>query len=206
MSPSNFTLAGEAEIVQDKYALVLLNGVKEDPCLDASKGWKFCGAVLQSEELESSEEVLEGKEVFLYTGSSADVCSLDDVSSKELAAAVQKADCVRIVCRGGHLEDYSRIATEKFGKSVTIVDEGALPILVHGVGVLFRNFFPNERTETSYFNQIVKAHHFQALTESNKGGNANRLGLYLSRVRESEDRRARIFNLLRCSTNLNGAH
>jgi hypothetical protein len=96
-----------------------------------------------------------------------------------------------------------------------IITIGMVPINIHGMGVYFRKFF-NDDTK-NYFREIKNSHAFQSLTESNKQGVALRKGLYLSKVEKvnaTDDDvvvrdmvvgdMALTFNLLRCSTNLEG--
>lgn len=70
---------------------------------------------------------------------------------------------------------------------------------IYNVGYFFKNFFDSEQ---DYFNLIENSHHFQSLTESNKSGSAYRKGIYLTKVEKNNDHVK--FNLLRCSTNLDG--
>ena len=79
-----------------------------------------------------------------------------------------------------------------------IIDIGKVPINIHNVGVYFRNFFDSK----DYFNVIKNEHEFKMLTESNKPNNALRKGIYLANVEETTD--GLIYNLLRCSSNLDG--
>lgn len=76
---------------------------------------------------------------------------------------------------------------------------GQVPINVHNVGLYFRKLFDSEE---DYFNLIQQEHKFQNLTESNKPSNAFRKGIYITKV-QKEDENLK-FNLLRCSTNLDG--
>lgn len=80
--------------------------------------------------------------------------------------------------------------------SVTL---GQVPINVHNVGVLFRDFF----TGADFFREINATHKFQALTESNKPDVALRTGLYMSNVEQQADG-GLLFHLLPCSSNLRG--
>lgn len=81
----------------------------------------------------------------------------------------------------------------------TLIELGQVPINIHNVGILFRQFFTSEKC---YFNSVESEHQFQTLTESNKESNAFRNGIYLSHImKEGEVLR---FNLLRCSTNFDG--
>lgn len=70
---------------------------------------------------------------------------------------------------------------------------------IYNIGVLFPEYFAGDK---SYFHQFNIDHNIQNLTESNKGGFAYRKGIYLSNVIEEKD--GIHFNLLRCSTNLQG--
>jgi len=76
---------------------------------------------------------------------------------------------------------------------------GEVPRNVFNVGVLFNRFFNDNK---QYYENLTSIHEFQSLTESNKPSAAFRKGIYLSNVKEnSKDRE---FNLLRCSSNLDG--
>ena len=79
-----------------------------------------------------------------------------------------------------------------------LIEAGKVPINIHNVGVYFRNFFESK----NYFDLISTSHQFQRLTESTKADQAFRKGIYLSDVTESE--MGFHYNLLRCSTNLEG--
>lgn len=86
--------------------------------------------------------------------------------------------------------------------SDSLIGLGQVPINVNHVGVLFRNMFDN-----NLFQSIINEHKFQKLTESNKSGSAFRKGLYISKVKKvsvASDLEGLKFNLLRCSTNLDG--
>ena len=61
-------------------------------------------------------------------------------------------------------------------------------------------FFDKDK---NYYKSITNEHSFQSLTESNKPNNAFRKGIYLSNVRVNKTDEIE-FNLLRCSTNLDG--
>jgi hypothetical protein len=76
------------------------------------------------------------------------------------------------------------------------IHSSQVPLNVGG-GVFVRNFFPQNN-----FADIESEHKFQNLTESNKPGCAYRKGIYLSEVTHFEEKT--YFNLLRCSTNLDG--
>ena len=76
-----------------------------------------------------------------------------------------------------------------------------VPLNIYNVGIFYRSLFPN----ANYFERIENEHKFQELTESNKPSNAFRTGLYLSQVIKNEEENETYFNLMRCSTNFNGA-
>lgn len=73
------------------------------------------------------------------------------------------------------------------------------PINIHNVGVFFPKFFGKN---IDYFQSIITEHDFQSLTESNKSSTAFRKGIYLTPVQQTNNGIA--FNLLRCSSNLDG--
>jgi len=79
-----------------------------------------------------------------------------------------------------------------------IINIGEIPININNVGILFRKLFSDE----NYFHEVKNAHEFQLLTEGNKEGHSFRKGIYLTNVNQENDEIH--FNLLRCSTNLNG--
>ncbi len=79
------------------------------------------------------------------------------------------------------------------------VSKGEVPIDIHGVGVQFRQFFG----DVDYFSSFANEHKVQRLTESNKDDFAYRRGIYITPVTQLNPT-ARKFNLLRCSTNLEG--
>lgn len=81
-----------------------------------------------------------------------------------------------------------------------IIDINSVPINIHNVGVFIEQFFDHNK---DYFKLIENEHTFQNLTESNKDGIALRTGIYLSRITKQTDDNLK-FNILRCSTNLDG--
>jgi hypothetical protein len=90
-----------------------------------------------------------------------------------------------------------------------VINMGEVPLNINNVGVYFRNLFSE-----NYFTSINEEHKFQELTESNKPSNAFRKGIYLSKVEnvkstDNTDKSDKTnnelkFNLLRCSSNLDG--
>lgn len=86
---------------------------------------------------------------------------------------------------------------------INIIGLGEVPININNVGVFFRDFFSsNSLNSSNYFDLLTKEHQFQVLTESNKPGESYRKGIYITNVKENNEGIA--FNLLRCSTNLDG--
>jgi len=87
-------------------------------------------------------------------------------------------------------------------KNCKLINLGQVPINIYNVGVHFRNLFDSPN---NYFDLISTAHKFQELTESTKPNIAFRTGIYLSKVNKvTEENDELHFNLLRCSSNLNG--
>lgn len=80
-----------------------------------------------------------------------------------------------------------------------IINIGQMPLNINNVGLYYCNYFDKTK---DYFNLISTEHKFQELTESNKPTNALRKGIYITHVNESNN--GIEFNLLRCSTNMNG--
>ena len=76
------------------------------------------------------------------------------------------------------------------------------PTNIHNVGIYFKDFFNEDLTD--YYELLLKEHKFQTLTESNKPSNAFRKGIYLTNVTKDNDTDDLKFNLLRCSSNLDG--
>jgi len=82
-----------------------------------------------------------------------------------------------------------------------VIGIGQVPLNIHNVGVFFPKWFNDE---INYFKSISSEHTFQTLTESNKESPAFRKGIYLSKVEHFKSDSSIKFNLLRCSTNLDG--
>ncbi|CAN0540007.1 unnamed protein product, partial [Laminaria digitata] len=84
-----------------------------------------------------------------------------------------------------------------------VIGVGQVPLLVHGVGVLFPRFFEEE----DLFHRLETEHVFQNLTESTKKSSALRTGIYLTDItREVAADGGEVLHhrLLRCSSNLTG--
>lgn len=88
-------------------------------------------------------------------------------------------------------------------KNIEVITLGKVPLLISNAGIYFRELFDN----TDYFNTIKSEHIFQHLTESNKGSQALRKGIYLTEVvkEKIEDEKELLhYRLLRCSSNFTG--
>lgn len=144
---------------------------------------EFCGAVLTANDNSSRLPSLAGKTVYLCG-------DLFKANNYDLQAAT------RIFVIKEHSHGYD---DNVHSKTWTFIDYGQIPILVHGLGVLYPRFFNND---CDYFQRIHAEHTLQSLTESTKPGKALRTGIYLTPV---EQHGAEMhFRLLRCSTNLAG--
>lgn len=167
----------EARLVETNNVLLKLSPLESEQQLA-----DFCGTSVTLTDESSRCPSLARKTVYLC-GDITKAAGLED----ELKAAAR----VFVVRELSH-DDADNVAWP-------VVGVGRVPILVHGVGVLYRRFF---EPELDLFNQIRAEHNFQSLTQSNKPGKAHRTGIYLTPVeREGEALR---FRLLRCSTNLSG--
>lgn len=93
------------------------------------------------------------------------------------------------------------LASEYDFLPVTVIKLGNVPVNVHGVGVLIPEFFDSSK---DYFAAFESEHKVQDLTESNKDGVAYRKGVYLTKVQSTNTPDEYNFNLLRCSSNLQG--
>lgn len=71
---------------------------------------------------------------------------------------------------------------------------------IHNIGIYYKKFFNDD---IDYFSSIINEHKFQTLTESNKISNAFRKGIYITNVEKCDNDDLK-FNLLRCSSNLDG--
>jgi hypothetical protein len=141
----------------------------------------FCGAVIRWEQLDRKK----------MAGSTVYLCGdLHDIHPDEVKAAKR----IFIVKELAGRFDGLLPAVN------SVVGWGSLPILVHGVGVYFRDFFAEKHC---LYHRIISEHVFQSLTESTKPGTAQRTGIYLSRIQAGPDGSSE-FNLLRCSSNLGG--
>lgn len=162
-------LRTEAEIATTSNILVLLSDRQED--------WvsSFCGTVVNDPK---DLPDLAGKSVYLL-GAAANAGAIENSLSH--AARVFMVD-----------------APDVDGPWTNIA-AGRVPLIWHGVGVHYKEFFTSD---IDYFSTMQDDHVFQSLTESNKPSKAHRSGLYLTPVEQHGDDLH--FRLLRCSTSLSG--
>lgn len=167
----------EAQIIETHSLLLVLSDVETGSLLD-----DFCGTVLK----------LDAHSVDLPDLSKKTVYLCGDIT-KARALDLSPADRVFVIREFSH--NYEQLEPFRW----RVVDEGQIPIRVHGVGVYFRRFFD---FDGHYFQRICAEHTFQSLTESTKPAKAHRTGIYLTPVTQQGDELH--FRLLRCSTNLSG--
>jgi hypothetical protein len=140
----------------------------------------FCGQV--HTEIESIDRISASKQIY--------ICG-------NLGSVVNLKHSVAII------EEVSTEYESLLKKNSGLVRLGQVPILVHGVGVYFRELFEGEHI----FQSIESEHEFQALTESTKKVKALRKGIYLTKVEEEttqDGEEVLHYRLLRCSSNLTG--
>ncbi len=144
----------------------------------------FCGKVINENDIEESSS-----NNLLY------ICG--DIEAVYNKVSAFKSDNIYVI------KDLSyNIDVNDNNNKYTLIDIGAVPINLHNVGVYFRSFFDGNK---DYFTLIENEHKFQSLTESNKPNNAFRKGIYLTNVvQNATDTDSLKFNLLRCSSNLDG--
>jgi len=179
--------AQEAKLVDNRNILLVVGSKYPDAELEHN----FFGQriMIDNKDIETANpSMLEcnGKTVY--------VCGdLSKLRNTPLGTALKAAARVFII------DGYSGGYTASDTLSWRTVHMGRVPILIHGVGVLYRQFF-NVR---DVFDKVRQEHFFQDLTESSKPGKAHRTGIYLTQVRPNQDAELD-FRLLRCSTNLSG--
>lgn len=186
----------ENKLITDKHILVLIKNQLTGLCepfrteLEYIKN-NFCGVVLTQLDSTATEELfkhtLEPDSIVYLTG---------DVQVNYNQIKDQLSDSKQCVVVVGELSYNFDDKSENY-RSICL---GEVPINLHNVGVYFRNFFDPKK---DYFNLIDGEHRFQVLKESNKPSNAFRKGIYLTEVEQIDPTTTR-FNLLRCSTNMNG--
>lgn len=146
----------------------------------------FCGIVLSIEDLNNKNNI---SDVILYL--CGDIGQIYDTINENV-----KHNRICIV------KELSYNYTSLFeNENYLFIEIGQVPINIHNVGIYFRKLFCGESNK-NYFNLINREHNFQMLTQSNKPDKAFRKGIYLSKVEDYDGETK--FNLLRCSTNLNG--
>ncbi len=172
----------DAELLLDGQCLICfdvhLNADLQDQLTDVQKN--FCGAVLKDSQPFEKNAVATGV-VF---------CGNVGRFRQEIETPFDKNDMLIISDLSYNFEQHDRV-----------VSVGEIPINIHGVGLYFRKLFG---WESGYFDEIVQSHRFQKLTESNKPGSSYRTGIYLSKVEPGKVPDELRFDLLRCSTNLDG--
>lgn len=170
------SIPSDPEIILSRN-LLIIHSIVENEGFDNFKK-EFCGSIIED------TQILESTDLF---GKTVYICGNLDLCQTGL---LQNADRLYVI------RDFS------FGinsiPNAEVVDKGRAPVIVHGVGILFRRYF-----RPGHFDRVRAEHVFQSLTESNKPGTAHRTGIYLSDV-EQKGRGDFHFNLLRCSSNLAG--
>jgi len=165
----------EARITEASNVLIVLSSLRD---VETEIVNSFCGIVITD-----PSELMDVRHKSVY------LCG--DIS-KGSNLGLQSADRVFIIKE--HSYGFHNATS-----SWKVIESGRVPLLVNGVGVLYRRFF---NSELSLFNKLSTEHSFQSLRESNKPGVAHRTGIYLTPVvRDGDDVH---FNLLRCSSNFSG--
>ena len=172
----------ETKILFERNILFLSIGDGDkNSLMDQVEVQHFCGDVItDTEQLPN----LSGKHVY--------ICG--DISKAPLSLC-KEAEKVFIVHDLAYQFDQSQHVLPNY----EVVNQGRLPILKYGVGILYKQFF---NTDANFFHQLQQDHEFQLLTESTKPGTAHRTGIYLTPVTKDGDDLH--FRLLRCSSNLSG--
>lgn len=181
-------MSSENSISTTKNALYILGHVEETPELLALKE-RFLGDVIA---LNDDMLIAAPEHICVYV--CGDVNLLDKVPASTAKLRVIQELSYHMDARPDHVE---------------VVTLGQVPLLVHGVGVLFPRFFEQQ----DLFHKIQEEHEFQQLTESTKASKALRTGIYLTHVdciavsetdTDYGDFEEYHFRLLRCSSNLTG--
>lgn len=164
----------ENSLITDRNVLICLS-VLNPEIEDLKKN--FCGIVLSNLE-----------QLNLYKDPKIIVYLCGDL--KEVKPINQLQNCIitEFSSNFTHLIDICRL-----------INIEHVPLNVYNVGVYIKRLFSNQ----DYYNQFLNEHKFQTLSESNKPSNAYRKGIYLSKIIDKNDDSLE-FNLLRCSTNLEG--
>jgi hypothetical protein len=153
----------------------------------------FCGTVYTN----LVDVIVPGNKLVYLCGDIATICT-------ELGLLnLRKARMVYIIQNWSFsYEKYNFVPFQK-------IHSDEVPRNVHNVGLFIKCLFNSDK---DYFYDLTSEHKFQVLKESNKPSNAYRKGIYITNVESltnesltnesSEDQLK--FNLLRCSTNLDG--
>jgi hypothetical protein len=165
----------ENSLLTGKHLLVILDLTLELDFLSKN----FCGRVVFSKEELKTMELNSTTDVYLV----GNIKLFDDYNFLESNVFIVK--------------DYS---SNYELTQYKIIELGQVPINMFNVGVYFRSWFSDSY---DWFNAITSKHEFQSLTESTKGSNAFRKGIYLTPVEKTPSGDLS-FNLLRCSSNLSG--
>ncbi|KAJ3044507.1 hypothetical protein HDV00_001934 [Rhizophlyctis rosea] len=175
---------GDNQLVVDKHILFSLALPEVAADAFAHLQENFCGKVFNGGDISSFTSDLDPDTVVFFCG---------DVAEWKGHAFNRPINIIKELSR-----NYG--SDERDHPYGTLVSIGEVPLNVHGVGVYFNQLFPYD---SDYFSLLKEAHQFQTLTESTKQSPSFRKGIYLSAVQSSENGETR-FNLLRCSTNLEG--
>lgn len=167
----------ENVLLTNKHILLCLESIK-NPELDYIKK-NFCGAISTD-----IKDISPDKIVYLYG-------NIGKIYEKTKETLFEKCKRVNVI------KEFS--SNYQICEQYNIINIGMVPINIHNMGIYFRNFFNPTK---NYFDLIKNKHNFLNLTESNKSGSAFRKGIYLSKVEEKND--GITYNLLRCSSNLDG--
>jgi len=148
----------------------------------------FCGKVLDFEEFNKLENLEEESNIY-FCGELSKIVDINKKYTNNKIYIVREFSCNNNI--------------NFDNKNSKFIDSGQVPINIHNVGVYFRNFFDSDNKD--YYELITNEHQFQRLTESNKQDTAFRKGIYLSNVCKNDNTDEIKFNLLRCSSNLDGS-
>ena len=173
-------------LLQDKHCLVIHDVQIEQKFVNEFENIKsnFCGRVIQG------DDFLRVNEIPLYTlvylcGNIGKIC--EKLTFRENVKIVKELS-------------YNFIDKDMDN----LIRIGQVPLNLHNMGLYFKEFFDMD-VEFPIFENLQDAHQFQILTESNKPTPSFRKGIYLSKVEKVEGYKDAVqFNLLRCSTNLDG--
>jgi len=173
----------ESNLITDKYFLLCI-GEPYENMVDEFNYVKnnFCGITIDNEEDIKNLDIIDNTKLYLCGDINRILSNI--VNNKVQLYLIE------------NLSWNYEMDMDKFSQ---IINSGKVPINIHNVGVFFRNFFDSS---INYFTQINNEHQFQTLKASTKSSESYRKGLLLTQVTEHDDET--YFNLLRCSTNLDG--